>query len=235
MTVPEMQENLWERVNVMKAKYKARLIDESIFAPPLVDTVGMFQGLLPIGLHLTMFRLSVENLANEEQRAKWLPMIKDLDFIGCYAQTELGHGSNVAGLETTATLDMETDEFVINTPTITATKYWPGDMGKFSSHAIVFARLIIEDNDSGVMPFMVQMRDVETWKVRPGVKCGNLGPKFGYNSKDNGWSSYDHVRIPRTDMLMGLCSVSKEGELSMNGDPRVLYSVMMAIRMSIVD
>lgn len=35
-------------------------------------------------------------------------------------------------------------------------------------------------------------------------------------------------------MLMGLCEVNKEGELSLKGDARVLYSVMMAIRMLIV-
>ena len=35
-------------------------------------------------------------------------------------------------------------------------------------------------------------------------------------------------------MLMGLCEVSKEGELSLKGDVRVLYSVMMGIRMLIV-
>jgi hypothetical protein len=33
-----------------------------------------------------------------------------------YAQTELGHGSNLAGLETTATLDKSTDEWVIHSP-----------------------------------------------------------------------------------------------------------------------
>lgn len=32
----------------------------------------------------------------------------------------------------------------------------------------------------------------------PGVKSGDLGPKLGYNSKDNGWLTFDHVRIPRT-------------------------------------
>ena len=181
-----------------------------------------------------MFRMSVENLANEAQQAKWLPQIKDLDILGCYAQTEIGHGSNVAALETTATLDKTTDEFIIHTPSITATKYWPGDLGRFSSHAVVFARLIIDENDYGVQPFMVQIRDVDTWKIRPGVNCGDLGPKIGYNSKDNGWCSFDKVRIPRTDMLMGLCEVSKEGELSLKGDVRVLYSVMMGIRMLIV-
>ena len=70
--------------------------------------------------------------------------------MGCYAQTELGHGSNVAALETTATLDKSTDEFVINSPTITSAKYWPGDLGRMSSNAVVFARLKIDDNDYGV-------------------------------------------------------------------------------------
>ena len=111
--------------------------------------------------------------------------------MGCYAQTEIGHGSNVAALETTATLDKSTDEFVIHTPSISATKYWPGDLGRFSSHAIVFARLIIDGDDNGVQPFMVQIRDVDSWKILPGVNCGDLGPKIGYSSKDNGWCSFD--------------------------------------------
>ena len=99
--------------------------------------------------------------------------------LGCYAQTELGHGSNVAGIETTATLDKTTDEFVINSPTITSTKYWPGDLGRFTSHALVFARLIIDKKYLGVQPFMVKIRDVETWKIHLEIKCGDLVPKIG--------------------------------------------------------
>ena len=74
-----------------------------------------------------------------------MPKINHYDIHGCYAQTEIGHGSNVAGLETTAIYDKKTDEFVVNTPTITATKWWPGEMGRHANHALVMARLIIDD------------------------------------------------------------------------------------------
>ena len=46
-----------------------------------------------------------------------------------YAQTELGHGSNVRGLETTATFDKDTDEFIIDSPTLSSIKWWPGCFG----------------------------------------------------------------------------------------------------------
>lgn len=61
-----------------------------------------------------------------------------------------------------------------------------------------------------------------------------MGPKFGYHSKDNGWATFDNVRIPRRNMLMGIAQVSKEGDFSINGDPKVLYTTMMLIRTSIV-
>ena len=45
---------------------------------------------------------------------------------GCLAMTELGHGSNVAGAETTATYDEANEQFIVHTPCLTATKWWIG-------------------------------------------------------------------------------------------------------------
>jgi acyl-CoA oxidase len=45
-----------------------------------------------------------------------MPQILSLKMTGAYAQTELGHGSNVAGIETTAHYDKVKQEFVINSP-----------------------------------------------------------------------------------------------------------------------
>lgn len=102
-----------------------------------------------------MFIPIVEALGTPDQVQEWVPRARDMRILGCYAQTELGHGSDVASLETTATFDQNTDEFVIHTPTPTATKWWPGDMGRMANHAIVFAKLIIDGNKYAVCPFIV--------------------------------------------------------------------------------
>ena len=98
-----------------------------------------------------------------------MPLVKNFKIMGCYAQTELGHGSDVQSLETTATFDEKTDEFIIHTPTLKAAKWWPGDLGQFSTHAIVFARCKIGENDFGVLPYLVQIRSLEDFKPLKGV------------------------------------------------------------------
>lgn len=138
-----------------------------------------------------MFSTGIENLADDEQKAQWAQLAQNNQINGCYAQTEMGHGSNVAGLETTATFDKETDEFVIHTPSKSAIKMWPGDMGLNSNFAIVYAQLIIFGKKFGVQPFLVQLRDRVTHERLAGIESGDLGPKIGYNSKDNGWLSFD--------------------------------------------
>jgi acyl-CoA oxidase len=152
MTPEEQRTDLWKRMNKLNEIDRAQYFTEfdPTKGPSFNWWVEVFQGLMPgLGLHISMFSLSVHYLSNAEQKARWMPMCKNLNIIGCYAQTELGHGSNVAMLETTATFDANTDQFVINSPTITSTKYWPGDLGRFCSHAVVMARLIVGKRDYG--------------------------------------------------------------------------------------
>jgi acyl-CoA oxidase len=196
-------------------------------------------GQSPCSMHWIMYTTSIETFCDEEQLKKWGPMAKNMDCIGCYAQTEIGHGSDVNGLETIAVFDRKTDEFVLSTPTITSTKWWPGDMGRFANHALVFAQLIIEDEDGernhyGVNPFIVQIRDRDTHKHLPGVKTGDMGPKLGFLSKDNGWMTLDKVRIPRANMPSRFVKVDRDGSFSIEGDLRILFSTMLKTRFSII-
>ncbi|KAJ1394064.1 Acyl-coenzyme A oxidase, N-terminal [Sesbania bispinosa] len=199
-------------------------------------------------LHWGMFIPAIKGQGTEEQQQKWLPLAHKMQIIGCYAQTELGHGSNVQGLETTATFDPKTDEFVIHSPTLTSSKWWPGGLGKVSTHAVVYARLITDGQDYGVHGFIVQLRSLDDHLPLPGITVGDIGMKFGngaYNTMDNGVLRFDHVRIPRNQMLMSESSVGrwivegftgyKEGKYVQSNVPRQLvYGTMVYVRQTIV-
>ncbi|XP_075102972.1 putative peroxisomal acyl-coenzyme A oxidase 1.2 [Nicotiana tabacum] len=94
-------------------------------------------------------------------------------------------------------------------------KWWPGGLGKVSTHAVVYARLITNGKDYGINGFIVQLRSLEDHKPFPGITVGDIGMKFGngaYNTMDNGVLRFDHVRIPRDQMLMRVSQVTREGK-----------------------
>merc|ERR1719329_1884173 len=129
-----------------------------------------------IGIHFFMFLTFLKGNGTKEQHEKWLGLAQEGKFLGCYCQTELGHGSNVRGLETMATFDKETDEFVIHSPKLTSLKWWPTSMYT-ATHAAVFANLVIDGTNYGYHAFFVQLRDTNG-RCMPGVEVGEIGPKI---------------------------------------------------------
>ena len=96
------------------------------------------------------------------------------------AQTELGHGSNVRGLETTATWNASDKTFTLHSPHLTASKWWIGSLGKIANYAVVMAQLVIDGKAYGPHPFVAQIRDLKTHELLENVYAGDLGPKFGF-------------------------------------------------------
>ncbi|KAG0723382.1 Peroxisomal acyl-coenzyme A oxidase 1 [Chionoecetes opilio] len=121
----------------------------------------------PLALHQSMFTNAVLGLASPEQQRRWVSLAQNNTIIGTYVQTELGHGTFIRGLETTATYDPKTEEFILHTPTVTATKWWPGGLGKTCNAAIVMAQLHSQDKCRGPHPFFVQLRDFDTHHMLP--------------------------------------------------------------------
>ncbi|XP_054810001.1 peroxisomal acyl-coenzyme A oxidase 1-like [Prosopis cineraria] len=217
----------WKRIIELRLnEEEARRLRSFIDEPAFTD------------LHWGMFVPAIKGQGTDEQQQKWLPLAYKMQIIGSYAQTELGHGSNVQGLETTATFDPQTDEFVIHSPTLTSCKWWPGGLGKISTHAVVYARLITDGQDRGVHGFIVQLRSLDDHLPLPGITVGDIGMKFGnaaYNTMDNGVLRFDHVRIPRNQMLMRVSQVTREGKYVHSNVPRQLvYGTMVYVRQTIV-
>ncbi|CAL1532088.1 unnamed protein product [Lymnaea stagnalis] len=184
-------------------------------------------------LHRDMFMPALERLCTDEQKAKWLPLAINHHIIGTYAQTELGHGTNLMKLETTATFDANNEEFVLNTPRISSMKWWPGALGKSSTHAIVLAQLTIGTRHYGLQAFIVPLRSLEDHTPLPGVHVGDIGPKLTLSHVDNGFLILKNVRIPRENMLMRNAIVTRDGKfIALKGD-KSNYSTMMYVRVMI--
>jgi len=189
-----------------------------------------------LAVQFTLFLGAMRSQATEELYEEYakMGMVEMKRIIGCFAMTELGHGSNVAGLETTATFDEATDEFIIHTPTVTATKWWIGGAAMTATYAVVYAQLIVKGKNYGVKTFLVQLRDTETFNAKTGVSIGDCGHKMGRNGLDNGWIQFSSVRIPRKQMLMKHTSVSRTGEVTLPVIEQISYAPLVHGRVAIL-
>jgi acyl-CoA oxidase len=152
-------------------------------------------------------------LGTQKHHERYLKRIATLELPGCFAMTEAGHGSNVQELETTATYDRDSDEFVIDTPADNAHKEYIGNAACHGRMAVVFAQLIVGGEQHGVHAFVVPIRD-EDGNVCNGVRIEDSGEKMGLGGVDNGGIWFDQVRVPRDALLDRYGGVNERGEYS---------------------
>ncbi|KAK0386764.1 hypothetical protein NLU13_6600 [Sarocladium strictum] len=189
----------------------------------------------PYGLHASMFLKTLRDQGTPEQHKLFLEKAEKYEILGCYAQTELGHGSNVRGLETTATWNQDDKTFTIHSPQLTSSKWWIGSLGKVANHAVVMAQLIINGKYYGPHPFVVPIRDMKTHEPLPNVQVGDIGPKFGYNTMDNGFLLFNHVKVPHVNMLAKFSRINPEsGRYEKPANPAMVYGTLTWVRSNIV-
>jgi acyl-CoA oxidase len=164
--------------------------------------------LVKVGVQFGLFGGAVLHLGTERHHEAYLRDIASLELPGCFAMTEGGHGSDVQHVRTTATY--EDGGFTIHTPEPADHKDYIGNAARDGRMAAVFAQLIVGGSKRGVHALLVPIRD-EDGTVCDGVRIEDCGPKLGLDGVDNGRIWFDHVRIPRDNLLDRHATVSEDG------------------------
>jgi len=152
------------------------------------------------GVQFGLFGGALTNLGTAWHHDTFLPDVIDLKLLGSYGMTELGHGSDVAGLETTITYIAETDEFEVHSETDGATKAYIGNAAQHGTMAVVFGQLLVRGRNYGVHAILVPFRDADGHDL-PGIVTADQGFKGGLDGVDNGTIRFSRVRVPRRMLL----------------------------------
>ncbi|KAJ0180785.1 hypothetical protein K1T71_004189 [Dendrolimus kikuchii] len=190
-----------------------KIVEDPRLFPAESEAMFMFDSSLAVKVSLT-FRMFT-NVIQGSGRAHHYHYIEDAakgKIGGCFALTEVSHGSNAKGMRATATYMPEKKQFVLHTADFEAAKCWVGSLGKCATHAIVYAKLISKGQNHGLHAFVVPIRDPKTLKPYPGVVVGDLGEKIGLNGVDNGFVMFHNYHLPKDALLDKLGGVDENGD-----------------------
>ena len=168
---------------------------------------------IKFGVQFGLWGMSVYFLGTEKHHKKYLKDIGSLELPGCFAMTETNHGSNVKGIETTATYNHITKTLVINTPNKQARKEYIGNAACHGQMATVFVKLIVDGKDYGVSAVIVPLRDKKGITL-PGVTIEDCGRKMGLNGVDNGKIEFKNVVVPVENLLDRYTGITEDGKFT---------------------
>ena len=164
---------------------------------------------IKFGVQFGLFGGAVYMLGTERHHSQYLKALGTAQLLGCFAMTETGHGSNVRGLETTATYHHDQRAIVIQSPTLESGKEYIGN-ALHCHMAAVFAQLVVDGVNHGVHAILCPIRD-QDGKLLPGITVKDCGYKLGLNGVDNGRLWFDRVSVPVENLLDRYGHITEKG------------------------
>jgi alkylation response protein AidB-like acyl-CoA dehydrogenase len=131
--------------------------------------------------------LALKLAGTDQQKERWLPRLASGDWLGAYALTEAGSGSDAAAMRTEARRDG--DSYVLNGGKRFITN--AGVAGLYT----VFAKTDPAAGHGGISCFVVEAD-------APGFSVGRIEPKLGIKGSTTGEVFFDDCRVP-ADNLVG--------------------------------
>jgi acyl-CoA oxidase len=165
--------------------------------------------LVKVGVQFGLYGGAIWALGTTRHHAR-LARVASGEELGCFAMSEVGHGSNVAAVETIARYDHGTREIELHTPSESARKEWIGGAAHDARFAVVFAQLEVAGDHHGVHAVLVPIRN-DRGEPLPGVRTGDSGHKMGLNGVDNGRLWFEHARVPVDNLLDRFASIDRDG------------------------
>ncbi len=144
-----------------------------------------------VAVHTSVAATPIVQWGSDAVKQRFLPKLASGEWIGCFALTEPGAGSDVAALATTAVRDG--DEYVINGDKVFITN------GNHAGSAIVAAKTDTSAGHRGISLFAVETST-------PGFNKDGAEEKLGLHGSDTARISFTDMRVP-ADNLLG-----KEGD-----------------------
>ncbi len=187
-----------------------------------VDYVNILEELAAVESGIALIVAAHNSLAighinvagSEEQKMRYLPKLTSGEWIGCWALTEPGSGSDASGMHTVAVKDG--DEWVLN-----GTKNFITN-ATHAQIAVVLAVTDRNDQKRGISAFAIEMDN-------PGIRAGKKENKLGMRISDTAELVLENCRIPAGNMLGELGHGFKDAMKVLDGGRISIAAIALGI------
>src|SRR5699024_5742516 len=138
-----------------------------------------------LSVHTSVGTNPILYFGTEKQKAHYIPRLSSGEYLGAFAVTEPGAGSDVANMTTTAT--KEGNHYILNGSKVFITN------GGAADTFITFARTGKEKGSKGISAFILE-------KDTPGLDIGKPEHKMGLHGSSTVQLNFDQCKVPEEQL-----------------------------------